>query len=357
MDCCSNSSIMSKYPSYLDTVGKTPLVAINSVLTEEAKHATVLCKLEMQNPGGSIKDRIAMKMVEDAEKSGKLKPGMTVIEPTSGNTGIGVAMVCAAKGYKCIIVMPQVPPMLERVMICRMFGAEVRLTCPGKGFKGLLEHVHGQIAKEPDKYYFPNQFSNESNPDAHYDTTGKEIWEQTSGDVDIFIHGIGTGGCISGVGKYLKEKKESVKVIAIEPSNARVHVGEAMNPHTIVGLAPGMPSEFLTGPFENEDARGVVDEWAHCHQDDAVVWAKKACSKEGMMIGPSAGAALKVAIDVASRPDSKGKTIVVVFSSHGIRYTAHPLWKEVKAEAISALPVPPNMNKEAPTLLWSSDDP
>jgi len=130
-----------------------------------------------------------------------------------------------------------------------------------------------------------------------------------------------------------------------------------MNPHTIVGLAPGMPSEFLTGPFENEDARGVVDEWAHCHQDDAVVWAKKACSKEGMMIGPSAGAALKVAIDVASRPDSKGKTIVVVFSSHGIRYTAHPLWKEVKAEAISALPVPPNMNKEAPTLLWSSDDP
>jgi len=212
---------MSKYPSYLDTVGKTPLVAINSVLPEEAKHATVLCKLEMQNPGGSIKDRIAMKMVEDAEKSGKLKPGMTVIEPTSGNTGIGVAMVCAAKGYKCIIVMPQVPPMLERVMICRMFGAEVRLTCPGKGFKGLLEHVHGQIAKEPDKYYFPNQFSNESNPDAHYDTTGKEIWEQTSGDVDIFIHGIGTGGCISGVGKYLKEKKESVKVIAIEPSNAR----------------------------------------------------------------------------------------------------------------------------------------
>lgn len=160
-------------------------------------------------------------MIEDAEKDGRLKPGMTVVEPTSGNTGIGLAMVCAAKGYKCIICMPQVPPMLERVMICRQLGAEVHLTAPGLGFKGLLDHIENLTSKEPGKYFFPNQFGNASNPEAHYNNTGPEIWEQTKGDVDIFIHGIGTGGCISGVGKYLKEKKPSVKVMAIEPSNAR----------------------------------------------------------------------------------------------------------------------------------------
>jgi len=346
---------MSNYSTYLETIGTTPLVVLNNVLPEAARHATVVCKLEMQNPGGSIKDRIAIKMIEDAEKDGRLTPGMTVLEATSGNTGIGLAMVCAAKNYPCIICMPQVPAMLERVMICRQFGAQVHLTAPGLGFKGLLTHIADLTSKEPDKYFVPNQFGNASNPDAHYDSTGPEIWEQTKGDVDIFIHGIGTGGCISGVGKYLKEKKPSVQVMAIEPSNARVHVGEPMNPHTIVGLAPGMPSEFLEGPFDNEKARGVVDEWMHCDQDEAVVWAKKACVQEGMMIGPSAGAALKVAVEVASRPESKGKTIVVVIASHGIRYTAHPLWKEAKAEAIGALPVPPNTDKTLPPLQWASD--
>lgn len=345
----------TKYQSYLETCGKTPLVILNNALPEEARHATIVCKLEMQNPGGSIKDRIAIKIIEDAEKDGRLKKGMTVIEGTSGNTGIGLAMACAAKGYGCTIVMPQVPPMLERVMICRQFGANVHLTCPARGFKAILSHIDTLMEANPDKYFFAQQMGNQSNPDAHYETTGPEIWEQTGGDIDIFIHGIGTGGCIGGAGKFFKEKKPEVKIIAVEPSTARVHVGESMNPHTIVGLAPGMPSEFLEGPFDNEDARGVVDEWAHCSQEEAVVWAKEVCLKEGMMVGPSAGAALKVAVDVAARPESKGKTIVVVFASHGIRYTAHPLWKEVKAEATASLPVPPNLSKDAQDLLWASD--
>lgn len=346
---------VKKYATYLETVGRTPLVVLHKVLPEAARHATVVCKLEMQNPGGSIKDRIAVKMIEDAERDGLLRPGMTVVEPTSGNTGIALAMVCAAKGYRCILCMPQVPAMLERVMICRQFGAEVHLTAPGLGFKGILRHIEELTAADPDQYYCPNQFANAANPGAHYDTTGPEIWEQTDGEIDVFVHGIGTGGCIAGVGKYLKEKKPSVQIIALEPSNARVHVGEPMNPHTIVGLAPGMPSEFLEGPFDTEAARGVVDEWAHCSADDAVAWARAATTKEGMMIGPSAGAALKVAVEVASRPESKGKTVCVVIASHGIRYTAHPLWKEMKAEAVGALPVPPNMDKSLSPLQWASD--
>eukprot|EP00316_Scyphosphaera_apsteinii_P020898 CAMPEP_0119314096 /NCGR_PEP_ID=MMETSP1333-20130426/31628_1 /TAXON_ID=418940 /ORGANISM="Scyphosphaera apsteinii, Strain RCC1455" /LENGTH=356 /DNA_ID=CAMNT_0007319141 /DNA_START=147 /DNA_END=1217 /DNA_ORIENTATION=+ len=339
-----------QYPTYLETIGKTPLVKVDRMLPEEAKHATVLVKLEMQNPGGSIKDRIALNMIESAERSGKLKPGMTVVEGTSGNTGIGIAMVCAAKGYKCIIIMPQVPAMLERVMIIRQFGGHVHLTAAGKGIKGVLEQYEKLIASAPDNYFGTAQFTNLDNPDAHIKTTGPEIWEATKGRVDYFVHGIGTGGCIRGTGEYLKRLKPSVKVIAIEPTEARVHIGAPPKPHPIVGIGAGIVTHFLGlegKPVENEaPLPGIIDEWAHASGDECVAFAKRAAELEGIMCGPSAGAALKVATDIASRPEAKGKTIVVILASHGIRYTAHPLWAEVKKEAAAALPAPPNMDKD-----------
>lgn len=196
--------------SLLETIGNTPMIKLGRMLPAGAK-ATVLVKMEMQNPGGSIKDRIAKHMIEEAERTGKLKPGMTVVEGTSGNTGIGVAMVCAAKGYKCIIVMPQVPPMLERYMVCRQFGADVHLTAAALGAKGLVQHYDALVASDPSTYFGTNQFWNEANPEAHVQTTGPEVWAQTNGSVDVFIHGVGTGGTIKGAGSYLKEKKPSVQ--------------------------------------------------------------------------------------------------------------------------------------------------
>lgn len=289
-------------------------------------------------------------MIEQAEAAGTLKPGMTVVEGTSGNTGIGIAMVCAAKGYKCIIIMPQVPAMQERVMIIRQFGGDVHLTAAGLGIKGVLQHYEAILASEPGKYFGCAQFTNQDNPDAHLKTTGPEIWEATQGGVDYFIHGIGTGGCIKGTGQFLKSMKPSVKVVAIEPEEARVHVGAPPKPHPIVGIGAGIVTNFfglegkaLDGP---QPIDGVIDEWACASGEEAVAFAKKAACMEGIMCGPSAGAALKVACEVASRPESKGKTIVVILASHGIRYTAHPLWSEVKKEAVASLPAPPNTDKD-----------
>lgn len=344
--------------TYLSTVGKTPMVKLNRILPDGCK-ANVYAKMEMQNPGGSIKDRIALNMIEEAEASGALKPGMTIVEATSGNTGIGVSMVAAAKGYKCIIIMPRVPPMLERYMIARQFGADVHLTCAGKGAIGMLTYYETLVSSDPAKYFGTDQFKNPKNPLTHLKTTGPEIWAQTAGKIDIFIHGIGTGGTISGAGKFLKEKKPSVQVVAIEPSNSRVHVGGPVAPHTVVGIGAGIVTNFfgLEGKVlpEPTPIPGVIDEWAHASGDEAVEWATKAACTEGMMIGPSAGAALKIAVDVALRPESAGKTIVVVFASHGIRYTAHPLWAKVKKEAVAALPAPPDMNKELDLLQWTSE--
>lgn len=216
--------------SYLDTIGNTPMVKLEKMLPKTCKAKAVYVKMEMQNPGGSIKDRIAKSIIETAEKEGNLKPGMTVVEATSGNTGIGLAMVCAAKGYKCVIIMPQVPPMSERYMIARQFGAEVILTAPAMGIKGCMQAYNDLIASDKSKYFGANQFKNPANPEIHYATTGPEVWEQTGGAVDVFIHGIGTGGTVSGTGKFLKEKKPEVKVVAIEPSNARVHIGDPPRP-------------------------------------------------------------------------------------------------------------------------------
>ena len=351
---------------YLDTVGRTPLIQLSRLLPAECKAKAVYVKMEMQNPGGSIKDRIAKGIIEQAEASGKLKPGMTVVEATSGNTGIGLAMCCAAKGYGCVIVMPQVPPMMERYMIVRQFGAEVLLTAPAKGINGCLKAYNDLVSSDPSKYFGANQFKNEDNPNAHYATTGPEIWSQTSGEVDYFVHGIGTGGCLSGTGKYLKEQKPSVKCVGIEPTNARVHVGAKPAPHTIVGIGAGIPTNFLGLPkdddgntialSEDTPVEGSVDEWAHATPEEAIEYAGKAARLEGMMVGPSAGAALKVALEIACRDEAEGKTIVAILASHGIRYVAHPMWGAIKAEAAAALPVPPNMDKEAEVVQWKSSE-
>jgi len=355
--------------NYLATIGNTPMVKLTKLLPENCKAQAVYCKMEMQNPGGSLKDRIAMNMMEKAEKDGKLKPGMTVVEATSGNTGIGLAMVCAAKGYKCLVLMPQAPPMLERYMICRQFGAEVILTAAGKGFKGLFETYYKILESDPNKYWGAKQLDNLDNPETHYQTTGPEVWAQTAGEIDYFVHGIGTGGCISGTSKFLKEKKPAVRIVGIEPSNARCHVGAPAAPHTILGTGAGFATNFVglepdpTQKFppmsialKEPGPTDVVDEWAHASSEESVEWAQKACHTEGMMVGPSAGMALKVACEIACREEAKGKTIVAVIASHGIRYTAHPLWKAVKEEATAALPVPPDMSKDIPSVQWSSAD-
>eukprot|EP00320_Phaeocystis_rex_P014112 CAMPEP_0119057750 /NCGR_PEP_ID=MMETSP1178-20130426/2152_1 /TAXON_ID=33656 /ORGANISM="unid sp, Strain CCMP2000" /LENGTH=404 /DNA_ID=CAMNT_0007038607 /DNA_START=46 /DNA_END=1260 /DNA_ORIENTATION=+ len=344
--------------NYLDTVGNTPLVKLGKCLPEGITAARVLAKLELCNPGGSLKDRIALQMIEEAEKAGKIKPGVTtLVDFTSGNTGIGEAMVAAAKGYKCIIVMPQVPPMFERYIICRQFGAEVRLLNPVAGGVAWVNYTK-ELAAQPDHWYI-GQMENEDNPAAHIEHTGPEIWVQSGNKVDYFVHGIGTGGCIAGVGKYLKEKNPEVKVVALEPTEARVHTGAPMSKHGIVGWMPGFHSNFLEGVGKpaaelSDEPRGVVDEWGHVSTAECVEWAAKVTREEGMMVGPSAGAAIKYACEVASRPEAKGKTVVVVVPSHGIRYVQHPLWGKMKAEAATALPSTPCSDKEAPILLWDS---
>jgi len=343
---------------YLDTVGNTPLVKLGKCIPKESKAARVLAKLEMQNPGGSLKDRIAKNMIEKAEAEGKITPGVTtLVDFTSGNTGIGEALVAAAKGYKCIIVMPQVPPMFERYIICRQFGADVHLLNPAAGGVAWVKYTK-DLASQPNHFYI-GQMENENNPGAHIDGTGPEIWKQAGGSVDYFVHGIGTGGCIAGVGKYLKEQNPAVKVVALEPSESRIHIGAPGGKHGIVGWAPGFHSSFLEGAdkpaAELSDApRGVVDEWGHVSTPECVQWATKVCQEEGIMVGPSAGAAIKYACDIACRDEAAGKTIVVVVPSHGIRYVQHPLWTAMKTEAAKALPSPPCGDKEAAICLWDS---
>ena len=265
-DLLGLSSGSPKVCSYLETIGKTPMVKLERSVPEAAKHATILCKLEMQNPGGSLKDRIAYNMINQAEKRGEISPDKTtLIEFTSGNTGIGIAMCAAAMGYKCIIVMPAVRPMLERYLTCRQFGATVHLSNPSLGAPGGIAYVKKLCADNP-SYYWVDQFGNMENPEVHVATTGPEIWEQASGQVDYFVHGIGTGGCVAGVGKFLKSKNADCKVVALEPSEARVHTGADNCKHGIVGWSPGMHSQFLEGHDQpkqtlSDAPRGVVDEW------------------------------------------------------------------------------------------------
>eukprot|EP00667_Euglena_gracilis_P012068 EG_transcript_12358 len=347
---------MSVFKSVVECIGNTPLVRLNRI-SEGIEAAEILVKLEMQNPGGSVKDRIAMSMIEDAEQRGIIKPGKTtVIEYTSGNTGIGLAMVSAAKGYKCIIVMPQLPSMRERYMICRKFGAQVHLTAGARGIPGMRTYTEDLLAKNPD-FWCPRQFENPANPRVHAETTGPEIWEQTKGNIDILVAGAGTGGTVSALAQFLKGKKPDIQIICVEPTESRVLVGEAHKMHTIVGIGAGILLPFIQQlapdqPWQ-DGPRGDIDEFLHCSSPEAIAYADKLAKMEGLLVGPSAGAACKVALDVAKRPESRGKSIVVIFASSGIRYTTHGLWASEREEGAQALPMPPNMELE-PLHRWTS---
>lgn len=348
------------------TAGKTPMVKLNRVPGPEAA-GNVLVKLEMQNPGGSVKDRIALAMIEEAEKRGDIDPSRTtIVEGTSGNTGIGVAMVCAAKGYKCIIVMPQVPAMYERYIICRKFGAQIHLTSMIAGedvdfsknagnFIGYTE----ELANKPD-HWSPLQFKNDDNPLAHMLTTGPEIWEQTDGKVDAIVAGAGTGGTLNGLAAYLKPLNPDVKIFCVEPTESRVLQGEKAGMHGIVGIGAGIPLPLLEKmepgkPFE-PGPRGAIDGFLSATTPESIEMANRCAAEEGLLIGPSSGAVVKIGCDLAKQPEFAGKNIVVIQASSAIRYVAHPLWEATKTEAAAALPVPPNLEEEFPVLRWSSED-
>jgi len=348
-----------------ETIGKTPMVRLNRVIGKDCKAANVLVKLEMQNPGGSVKDRIALSMIEEAEKRGDIHPSRTtIVEATSGNTGIGLAMVAAAKGYKLIIAMPQVPPMFERYILARKFGAEVHLiSVTQDNMKGTIERMINYpmtlVASDPDKYWCPQQFHSDDNPLAHYDRTGPEIWEQTDGQVDCFIAGAGTGGTLSGVGQYLKQKKPDCHVICVEPTESRGMMGENTNLHGLTGMS-GMPLcllERLQPDYAFDGGQcGPVDEFLSCNTPDCIAMANRCAAEEGLLVAPSSGAVINVAVEVASRPEMAGKNIVVLQASSAIRYIKHPMWEQERVEADAALPVPPDLDTELPVVRWMSED-
>ena len=299
-----------------ELVGNTPLLELGKYSQEKGLETPVIAKVEYFNPGGSVKDRIALSMIEDAEKKGLLKPGATIIEPTSGNTGVGLALVSAVKGYKLILTMPETMS-VERRNLVKAYGAEVRLTSGKDGMPGairaareLQESIPGSIILQ--------QFENGANPARHYATTGPEIWEQTGGEVDIFVAGVGTGGTVSGVGKYLKEKKPGVRVIAVEPKSSPVLNGGQSGPHKIQGIGAG----FVPATYN----AGVVDEVFDVENDDAIRTGRQLAKSEGLLVGISAGAAAFAAAEIAKRPENKGKKVVVLLPDTGERYLSTVLY-------------------------------
>lgn len=309
---------MSKiYQGTLELIGKTPLVELTHVEKKYNLEAKLLAKLEYFNPAGSVKDRIAKEMIEQAERDGKLKPGSTIIEPTSGNTGIGLAAIAAAKGYRIIIVLPETMS-IERRNIIKAYGAELVLSDGTKGMKGAIEKANELHAEIPDSF-IPEQFENPANPEAHRKTTGPEIWEDTDGEVDVFVAGVGTGGTITGVGEYLKSKKADVKVVAVEPASSAVLSSGQAGAHKIQGIGAG----FVPATLNTE----VYDEIITIENDDAFEFGKVIAKEEGVLVGISSGAALKAAIEVAQRPESKGKTIVALLPDSGDRYYSTDLFK------------------------------
>ena len=299
-----------------ELVGNTPLLELGKYSQDKGLETPVIAKVEYFNPGGSVKDRIALSMIEDAEQKGLLKPGATIIEPTSGNTGVGLALVSAVKGYKLILTMPETMS-VERRNLVKAYGAEVRLTSGKDGMPGairaareLQESIPGSIILQ--------QFENGANPARHYATTGPEIWEQTGGEVDIFVAGVGTGGTVSGVGKYLKEKKPGVKVIAVEPKSSPVLNGGQSGPHKIQGIGAG----FVPATY-NAD---VVDEVFDVENDDAIRTGRQLAKSEGLLVGISAGAAAFAAAEIARRPENKGKKVVVLLPDTGERYLSTVLY-------------------------------
>ena len=310
---------MSKiYTSADQLIGKTPLLELTHIEKEEGLEAKILVKLEYFNPAGSVKDRIAKAMIDDAEASGKLKPGSVIIEPTSGNTGIGLASVAAARGYRIIIVMPETMS-VERRQLMKAYGAELVLTEGTKGMKGAIAKAE-ELAKETPNSFIPGQFVNPANPAAHKATTGPEIWEDTDGKVDIFVAGVGTGGTITGTGEYLKSQNPNVKVVAVEPASSPVLSKGTAGSHKIQGIGAGFVPDVL-------DIK-VYDEIITVENDDSFATGKKIGKKEGVLVGISSGAAVWAAIELAKRPENKGKTIVALLPDTGDRYLSTPLFAE-----------------------------
>ena len=307
---------MKIYDNVLESIGKTPLIRLNKLT--EGIEATITAKLESKNPGGSIKDRICKSMIEEAEKQGLIKPGATLIEPTSGNTGIGLAMVSAVKGYKLILTMPETMS-LERRNLLKAYGAQLVLTTGPDGMGGAIKKAEELIASTPNSF-MPQQFKNLANPKAHRETTGPEIWKDTEGKVDFVVAGVGTGGTITGIAQYIKPKKAEFKAVAVEPAGSPVLSGGQKGPHKIQGIGAGFKPDVLQ--------LDLVDEIVKVTDENALKTARQLAQKEGLLSGISAGAATYAAIEVAKRPENKGKLIVVILPDTGERYLSTPLFQE-----------------------------
>ena len=304
------------YTSADQLIGKTPLLELTHIEAEQQLGAKLLAKLEYLNPAGSVKDRIGKAMIDDAEAKGILKPGSVIIEPTSGNTGIGLASVAAARGYRIIIVMPETMS-VERRQIMQAYGAELVLTDGTKGMKGAIEKAD-ELAREIPNSFVPGQFVNPANPKAHYESTGPEIWEDTDGKVDIFVAGVGTGGTLTGTGRYLKERNPHIKVVAVEPASSPVLSKGVAGPHKIQGIGAGFVPQVL-------DTK-IYDEIITVDNDDTFAAGKLVGRKEGILVGISAGAAVWAAMELAKRPENLGKNIVVLLPDTGDRYLSTPLF-------------------------------
>ena len=299
-----------------ELIGQTPLLELNKFSKSHGIETPIIAKVEFFNPGGSVKDRIALAMIEDAEKKGLLKPGATIIEPTSGNTGVGLALVAAVKGYKLVLTMPETMS-IERRNLVKAYGAEVKLTSGAAGMAGAIKAAEELRDATPGSIIL-QQFENPANPQKHYDTTGVELWEQTGGDIDIFIAGVGTGGTVSGIGKRLKEKNPNIKIVAVEPKSSAVLNGGPSGPHKIQGIGAG----FIPKTYNNE----VVDEIFDVENDDAIRTGRQLAREEGLLVGISSGAAAFAASEIAKRPENKGKKIVALLPDTGERYLSTVLY-------------------------------
>lgn len=303
---------------WMDCIGNTPIVKLSRIEQEENSLAQIYAKIEAMNPAGSAKDRIAKKMIEEAENKGLLQKGATIIEPTSGNTGIGLAMICAIRGYHAIFTMPETMS-LERQKLLKAYGAKIVLTPAAQGMSGAIEKAN-QLHKEIPGSWIPSQFSNPYNPQAHYETTGPEIWHQMEGQVDVFVAGVGTGGTITGTGRYLKEKNPQVKVVAVEPATSHVLSGGKPGPHDLQGIGAGFIPDALDC--------SIYDQVICVENEQAYQMARQCAQKEGILVGISSGAALYAAVQLSKQEEYEGKSIVVLLPDTGERYLSTTLWNE-----------------------------